>query len=181
MTEQNGSGGPDSESPRGSPRRSRRGWIIAGSIVGVLALLAGTKAAVYAHGDGWHHGLGGRMSAEAFSDHIEHHVKSVLSDVDATAEQQAQVTSILQSAARDLHALKDQHASAHKELHEILAAETIDRARLETVRADQLRLADEASKRIVDCIADAAEVLTPEQRAALVARMERHHDDWQVH
>ena len=179
MTEQNGSGSPAPESPKSSPRRSRRGWIIAGSIVGVLALLAGTKAAVYAHNDGWHHG--GRMSAEAFSDHIEDHVKSMLSDVNATPEQEAQVTSILQSAARDVHALKDQHASAHKELHEILAAETIDRARLETVRADQLRLADEASKRIVEGIADAAEVLTPEQRAALVARMERHHDDWQVH
>jgi Spy/CpxP family protein refolding chaperone len=46
------------------------------------------------------------------------------------------------------------------------------------VRTDQIRLADQASQRIVQGIADAAEVLTPEQRAALVARLERHHD-WQ--
>ena len=118
------------------------------------------------------------MSADAFSEHIERHVKSVLSEVDATPEQEAQVTSILQGAARDVYALKEQHVSAHKQLHEILSAETIDRARLETVRADQIRLADEASQRFVSGLADAAEVLTPEQRAALVARMERHHD-WQ--
>ena len=89
------------------------------------------------------------MSADAFSDHIDHRVKYMLSEVDATADQKAQVTSILQSAARDVHALKDQHVSAHKQLHEILSAETIDRARLETVRADQIRLADEASQRFV--------------------------------
>jgi protein CpxP len=98
--------------------------------------------------------------------------------VDATADQQAQVSSILQSAARDVRALKDQHTSAHKQLHDILSAQTIDRARLETVRADQIRLADEASQRFVQGIADAAEVLTPEQRAALVARIDRHHN-WQ--
>jgi len=177
MTEQNGSRSPAPETPQSAPRRSRRGWIIVGAAVGAVALLAGALTAVEAHGGGWH-GHGGRMSAEAFSEHIERHVKSVLSDVDATPEQEAQVTSILQAAARDVHALKEQHVSAHQQLHEILAAATIDRARLETVRADQLRLADEASKRIVDGVADAAEVLTPEQRAALVANME-HHGHWQ--
>jgi periplasmic protein CpxP/Spy len=178
MTEQPGSSNPAPETPQGDARRSRRRWIIAGSIVGGLALLAAAKAAVYAHGDGWHHCGGSHMSADAFSEHVDRRVKSMLADVDATADQQAQVSSILQSAARDVRALKDQHVSAHKQLHEILSAETIDRARLETVRADQIRLADEASQRFVAGLADAAEVLTPEQRAALVARMERHHD-WQ--
>jgi Spy/CpxP family protein refolding chaperone len=118
------------------------------------------------------------MSAEAFSGHLDGHIKEMLSGVDATAEQEAQVTSILRSAANDVRALKEQHVSAHKQLHEILSADVIDRARLEAVRTDQIRLADQASQRIVQGIADAAEVLTPEQRAALVARLERHHD-WQ--
>jgi Spy/CpxP family protein refolding chaperone len=176
MTEQNGSRSPTPETPQSAPRRSRRGWIIVGSAVGALALLAGALTVVEAHGGGWHHGHGGRMSAEVFAEHIEGHVKKVLSDVDATPEQAAQVTSILQSAATDVRAMKEQHVAAHKELHTILSAATIDRARLEAVRTDQLRLADDASKRIVDGIADAAEVLTPEQRAALIARMERRHD-----
>jgi Spy/CpxP family protein refolding chaperone len=176
MTEQNGLRAP--ETPERVPRRSRRAWIIGGSVVGALALLAGALTAVEAHGGGgWHHGRG-QMSAEAFAAHLEDHVKDVLSDVDATPEQEAQVTSILQSAATDVHAMKDRHAAAHKELHAILSAPTIDRARLEAVRADQIRLADEASQRIVQGIADAAEVLTPEQRTALIARMERRHH-WQ--
>ena len=171
MTEQNGSSSPARDAQRGK-RRSRRGWIIAGTIAGVLTL--GVAAATVEYGNGWHHG--GRMSAEAFSEHLGYHVKQVLSEVDATPEQEAQVTSILQSAAGDLYAMKKQHKAAHEELHAILSAPTIDRARLETVRADQLRLADEASQRIVQGIADAAEILSPEQRTALIARMERHHD-----
>jgi hypothetical protein len=108
MTEQNGSRSPAPETPPSGPRRSRRGWIIVGSAVGALALLAGALTAVEAHGG---YGHGGRMSAEAFAEHLEDHVKEVLSEVDATPEQEAQVTSILQSAATDVRTLKDQHVA----------------------------------------------------------------------
>ena len=114
-----------------------------------------------------HHGIG--------ANRIERFVGHGLADVDATAEQKAQVTAILQSTHADVHALADRHASLHRELHTILSAPVIDRARLEGVRADGMRLADEASQRIVSGIADAAEVLTAEQRAALVAEAQRHH------
>ena len=118
MTEQNGSISTDSETPQRGKRRSRRGWVIAGTLTSALALAAAAATTEYGHGNGWHHG--GRMSAEAFSTHIEDHVKQVLSDVDATPEQEAQVTSILQSAATDLRAMKEQHVAAHEELHAIL-------------------------------------------------------------
>jgi protein CpxP len=150
---------------------SRRGWIIAGVATGVLVLAGGAVA--YARNAGWHHGRG-PMSAEFISDHVELGVKYALSDVDATAEQKAQVTKILQAAATDVHGLADQHYAARKQLHEILSAPTIDRERLEAVRAGELRLADEASKRILQGVADAAEVLTPEQRAELAEHIQEH-------
>jgi len=147
---------------------SRRGWIIGGIATGALVLLGGAIA--YARDGGWH----GPMNAEHIADHIEHGVKYALSDVDATAEQKAQVTKILQSAATDVHGLMDQHASARKQLQEILSATTIDRTRLEAVRVEELRFADEASKRILQGVADAAEVLTPEQRTTLAEHLEKH-------
>jgi periplasmic protein CpxP/Spy len=147
---------------------SRRGWIIAGVATGVLVL---SGAFAYAREGGWRHGP---MSSEFIADHIEHGVKYALSDVDATAEQKAQVTKILQAAATDVHGLADQHFAARKQLHEILTAPTIDRERLEVVRAGEMQLADQASRRILQGVADAAEVLTPEQRTTLAEQMEKH-------
>ncbi len=159
----------------GAPRRKRRGWIIAASIVGALVLLAGGKALVYAKG-GWD----GHMSAEEMADRIELGVKYALKATDATDEQRARVTAILQATAADVHALADEHRGFHEQLHEILAAQTVDRARLEAVRAEGVSLADQASKRLAQGVADAADVLTPEQRAALAERMHKrrrwHHD-----
>lgn len=162
-----------SSTTQGSPRRSRR-WIVAGSILGSLALLGGAMAFAHVRDGGRQPGWGGPMHAEFMADHIEHGVKYVLSDVDATAEQKAQITSIMQTAATEAHAAADRHSELRRQLHEILSAQTIDRTRLEAVRADGLRLADQASKRILDGIADAAEVLTPEQRAELAAHAQRH-------
>jgi len=60
-----------------------------------------------------------------------------------------------------------------KQIREALAAATIDRAKIESLRQAQLKLHDSASKRLTDAITDAAEVLTPAQRAELAKRMER--------
>jgi len=173
MREQNGSIPSSPSTLQNGPRRSRR-WIIASSVIGAGALLAGAIALGHGRDGGRHHGWGGQMSADSFAHHIGHGAKFMLSEVDATAEQKAQVTAILQSAATEVHSLSGQHLAVRKQLHEILSAATIDRTRLEAVRADGLRLADEASKRILQGVADAAEVLTPEQRAALVAHAESH-------
>jgi protein CpxP len=156
---------------RSKSPRMRKSWIVAATLVGVVALFAGAKALVFAHGGGWQDGP---MSEDMLSDRIEHGVKFVLLDTDATPEQRQQVTAIMESAAKDVHALIGQHDEVHKQVHEILTAPTIDRVRLETLRAEQMGLADQASKRVVTALADAAEVLTPGQRAALVASMEKH-------
>lgn len=162
-------------SPSAGPRR-RRGLLIAGAVLGVLALGVATKAYVYARGAGWHHGWGGgSMNPELISDRIEHGVKYVLSDVDATADQKAKVTAILQDAATDVYALRGQHLAAREQIHALFSAPSVDRTRLETLRTEEMQLADQASKRVVAGIADAAEVLTPEQRTSLLAKMEQRH------
>jgi Spy/CpxP family protein refolding chaperone len=47
---------------------------------------------------------------------------------------------------------------------ELLIQPKVDRAAIEAFRAEQLALAEAASKRLAQAVGDAAEVLTPEQR-----------------
>jgi Spy/CpxP family protein refolding chaperone len=167
---------PITPTPSKPRSRSRTLLLVAGAVLGVFALLAATKAYVFAREMGWHHH--GPMTTEQINARIEHGVKYMLAEVDATADQKAKVIAIFQSAGKDVLALHDQHLAAHTELHDIMSAPTIDRARLETVRAEQLQLADQASKRIVTAVADAAEVLTPEQRTKLIQEMQEEHHGW---
>jgi periplasmic protein CpxP/Spy len=166
---------PGPATPPAAPRRSRRGWVI-GAIVTALVLVAGGKAYVYASGGG--HGWRGHMSAEEMAEHIELRVKYALKDVDATEEQRAKVTGILQATATDVHTLAKQHQGMHQQLHEILTADSLDRARLEALRVEGLGVADQASKRLLQGVADAADVLTPEQRAQLNEKLEKRHRHW---
>ncbi len=156
-----------------SPPKSRRGTIIA-SIAAAAALFTAGIAVVAAHGSGWNHG----WSDEEVAEHIEGHVGKMLDGIDATAEQRTQVTAILQSAAKDVLALRDQHAAAHAQFKQILSAPQIDRAQLETLRQQQMQALDSASQRLSSALADAADVLTPEQRKQMFENIEKRHQRW---
>jgi Spy/CpxP family protein refolding chaperone len=54
-----------------------------------------------------------------------------------------------------------------------LTAPTIDRTAIERLRAEQIGLAETASKRIAQALADAADVLSPEQRRKVADWMAR--------
>jgi Spy/CpxP family protein refolding chaperone len=56
----------------------------------------------------------------------------------------------------------------------LLTADTIDRAALEHARVAQLNVLDQASKELVQLLADTAVVLTPAQRKALADKLAAH-------
>ena len=133
------------------PRRPWRRRLVLATLVGGLA--AGIGATELAHGGpgGW------------------------LADVDATDAQQKQVAEIMTTTMRELAPLREKHRAARKQVVEILSKPQIDRAALESIRTEELQLAETFSRRITQSLADAAEVLTPDQRAKLAERMERRH------
>jgi Spy/CpxP family protein refolding chaperone len=56
---------------------------------------------------------------------------------------------------------------------QLLSQPQVDRAALEALRAKQAQAMDQISRRFTQSLADAADVLTPEQRAKLAERMEK--------
>jgi periplasmic protein CpxP/Spy len=154
------------ESPSNS-RRRRFGLIaVAASIVAVAG-----GALAFAHSGGSHHGP---MSGRSAESHLEH-IQAMLTKVGATDAQKSQIEGILKPALDDLKAAHESHSAAFRQFHEAMMAPSIDRTRLEALRAEQIKSLDAASKRFVTAISDAAEVLSPDQRAALAKQIESHH------
>ena len=149
-----------------NPRRRRVGLI---AIAATVAVIAG-GALAYAHSGGGHHGPMAGNSQQ----HLEH-MQAMLTKIGASDAQKKQIEGILKPAFDDMKAAHESHSAAFKQFHEAITAPSIDRARLESLRAEQIKSLDEASKRMVTAISDAAEVLSPDQRAALAKQIEEHH------
>jgi Spy/CpxP family protein refolding chaperone len=158
------------------PRR----WVIAGLATATIAALGATLSwheRAEAHGpmmDG-PFGFGDGSSDPAVrAKRIDAMVQWMLADLSATDDQRSKISTILQAAANDLQPLRQQHMQARRTVMQLLAAPTIDRAQLESIRVQQMQLADNASKRMTQAMADAADVLSGDQRAKLVAKWQQH-------
>lgn len=145
------------------------------------SLAAGLGAQAWAHGG--HHGRDrGAMTDPAKMDEkIEAVVKRMLSRVDATEEQRAKVSAIAKQAATELRGLRSQQRELRAKGLELLGATSVDRGAIEALRAEQMKLADEASKRMSTALADTAEVLTPEQRTKLAQAIKERRGRWGGH
>ena len=103
------------------------------------------------------------------------HVEEMLDEVDASDAQRAAIEPLVDRATARMHDIHGQAADLHEELHGLLTAETIDRAALESVRAEAVALVDRASREMVDAMTGMAEVLTPEQRKEIARKAESWH------
>ncbi len=143
------------------------------------AALAGSIAAVAAGGMGvcgFHHGMmSGPHSAADVSAHVDHVLKHLYVEIDATDAQKAQITPLVQQAVSDLLPMHAQLQAAHAQAVQALTGNTVDRTALEAARVAHLQLADQASKRLTQLLADVDEVLTPAQRTALAAHLKQMH------
>jgi len=145
------------------------------TLIGGIAAGIGIKA--FAHGPGgWHRGgfMAGPLDPAQVDEHLERMLKHLYVEIDATDEQKQKLAPIVKQAAKDLLPLREKMQGARKQAVELLTGDTIDRAAIEALRAEHLQLAEQASRRIAQALADAAEVLTPAQRKELAARVEKH-------
>lgn len=153
---------PDSSQPGNIGRR----WFAGLAALGGMGLLA---AGAQAHGWRRH----GEVDGEYGVRRIERRIERLVKAVGATPQQKDNLLAIATAALADLRPLREQQRASRLRGMQLLAAPTIDRAALEQVRVAQMQTRDARSRRMVQAMADAAEVLTPEQRAKAAERMQR--------
>lgn len=153
------------------------GAVIALALAAMIgAALAGSANAGWGWGPGSSrsgHGPMGTLEPAEVQERVERMVAHLAIEIDATDEQKQKLTTIFVSAANDLLPLRAEMLESRQagELVGLLTAPTVDRAAIEAFRAEKLALADRASRRIATAFGEAAEVLTPEQRAEIGERL----------
>jgi len=126
---------------------------------------------------GWHRGgfMGATVDPARLDEHLDRMLRHLYVEIDATDAQKQLLAPIVKSAARDLLPVRSRIHDARRQAVELLSRPTIDRAALETLRDEQIKLMDQASKRLTEALADVADVLTPEQRRQVAERIGRWH------
>jgi Spy/CpxP family protein refolding chaperone len=174
----------------GTPIWSRRWFWMSGGILAGLAGLAAVAPRAWAYRALAAHGFGGRHHAfaalvthdpAAAKQHVETAVEWALRGVNANDEQQQQARRIADRVIDQLGPLLQKHHENTQAIAGELAKPEIDRAAIDRLRQQQVALADQASKTLVDGFTDLAESLTPEQRRELIAFAHRFHGEGPLH
>ena len=169
---------PVSEPVAAASRTS--GWsrtLIVGGVAAVALTSIGVVGAMSRDNDGprgWggprpHHmemrgGPGGPMGGMTG----ERGLERMMDAVGATPEQAEKLRTIFGKARDELRPLRAELRDSRDDVAKLLGAPTIDRAAAETMRSERFAQLDQASQKLTTAILDAAEVLTPEQRAKLM-------------
>ncbi len=177
MTDQNdlnqGKDGPVIDhDPNEKKPASRYGttFIVGVGIAAVIAIGAGAAVADGFKG-GW--GPGGHMGGMGHMGmrFAEHRVERVMDEIGASDEQQDKIWAIVDRTRSEMRPMGREFRGMRDEVATLLSAPTIDKSAVEALRAKRVAEMDEASKKAVAAVLEAAEVLTPEQRAKLAEEM----------
>lgn len=156
-------------------RGSRAGRML---VIGVLAVAAGFAGSYagksFAQGPfGGRGAMGAPLDPAQMDERIDRMVNHLAVKADATPEQKERLTVIAKDAARDMAPLREKMRATRKQSMTLLAAPVLDRVAIEKLRAEQMGLADSTSRRMTQALADAAEVLTPEQRMKMAQHAQK--------
>lgn len=162
------------ESMEQTQKAPRRTWFRR-VVLGTLGAAAAVGIGAAAFGHGGQGGFAERLRDPARLDRMLQHLYV---EIDATDEQKQKIKPIVSRAVNDLLPLHEKLHAARTRAIDLVRAPSVDRAAIESLRAEQLQLADQASRRLTQALADLAEVLTPEQRRDIAERMSRRHGRW---
>jgi len=136
--------------------------------VGTFATVAYSGGQSYMKG----HKMSGFMHSAGdpakFEQKLDKKLKFLSFALDATDEQQEKLKTVITALAKEVLPMKAQMRETRVQLQELLIQPKIDRAAIENLRAEKIALVDTMSKKVTAAIADAGEILSPEQRIKLI-------------
>ena len=122
---------------------------------------------------GMHHGGGDHFGAFAKAGP---HLDRMLTEVKATDAQRVQIRQIAQTAGDDIYKLHEGSHDLREQSMALWSQPQIDPVAAEALRQKMLAQHDAVSKRALDAMLAAAQLLTPEQRAQLAVNAKEAHD-----
>jgi Spy/CpxP family protein refolding chaperone len=140
----------------------------------LAALLAGSLA-LTAGGAAFADNNGKAFDPAKFNERIEKRVDKALTGTDATADQKKKVSTIIEQTFADMKPLHDKRVENRKAMADAMQAPTIDKAKIETLRQEQMKVSDASSKRFTQGLTDAGDVLNAQQRQAFFKSWSERH------
>jgi periplasmic protein CpxP/Spy len=151
---------------RGIDPRRRFAGRFSRRLLGAMAALvlggAVSLSVAQAHGAG-----GGPEGVMAFRMH------KILDQVGATDSQKAQIKTIWQGLKPQLKELREQHMTIRQQITQAMTAQTIDPAAIEKLRQQSVGVMDKVSSLMTQGFVQTAQVLTPDQRKAAAAEIQK--------
>ena len=129
------------------------------------AAIASAGAYAFAKGDDW----GNRH--QFMRGYMEYRLDRMLTDAGASDDQKSKLKAIVTTTIDEVRPDREARKAMRDEIIKLIEAPTIDRNAIEALRAKQMAQFEERSKAIAKAVADAAEILTPDQRRKLVEEM----------
>ena len=148
-------------SPRPAPRRRR--WLALLLLPVAAGVLSASVAS--AHGFGGPRGGGGAAFMQGRMEHL-------LTAAGASEAQKAQIKAIWDKQRPQLETLHKQQHETRKQIGVLLAAATIDVARVEQLRKQTVDAMDKISASTTQAMVASAQVLTPDQRKVVLQKLE---------
>jgi Spy/CpxP family protein refolding chaperone len=105
----------------------------------------------------------------------------LLKEAKATDAQSTQIKALAKTAEADLKTLRESGRGLHEQTLALFAQPQVDAAAAENLRQQGLAQHDAASKRLLQFALDVSKILTPEQRADLVAKVQKRHERFLAH
>ena len=155
------------------PARALRLFTLTALIGLTGAVLQPAQAAPGGHGAMGGHGEMGAMGGRGMGMHGPGHMGRMLDSVGASAEQKAQIKTIMEAARSDLKPVHAQMKTLRAQSAALFAQPNVDANAVEATRLQMQTLHGQASKRMVQAMVESSRVLTPDQRARMADMMNK--------